>query len=131
MQAFSCYVYSFIITYFISYYLLFTLSLTHELAYDASTTYHRERETTISSTDLCQDPKKIQADPRSGIQVDLGSSSSGFVEGSRGSWIQHFRFCERSYGSWIQHCRFCKRSYGSWILLFNFFEGSCRFLLIL
>ena len=66
-----------------------------------------------------QDP----LDPRSWIQVDLGSSSSGFVEGSRGSWIQHFRFCERSYGSWIQHIRFCERSYGSWILLFNFFRG--------
>ena len=63
-----------------------------------------------------QDP----LDPRSGIQVDLGSSSSGFVEGSRGSWIQHFRFSERSYGSWIQHCRFCEESYGSWTLLFNF-----------
>ena len=61
-----------------------------------------------------QDP----LDPRSGIQVDLGSSISGFVKGSRGSWIQHCRFCERSYGSWILHFRFCERSYGSWTLFF-------------
>ena len=64
--------------------------------------YYKQTCAKIPKRSKIQDP----LDPRSGIQVDLRSSSSGFVEGSRGSWIQHFRLCERSYGSWIQHCRF-------------------------
>ena len=87
-----------------------------------------------------QDP----LDPRSGIQVDLGSSNSGFVEGSRGSWIQHFIFCEILWILdpalqilreilWILDPALHILREILWILdpAFNFFEGSCRFLLIL
>ena len=60
-----------------------------------------------------QDPQ----DPRSGILMDLGSSISGFVVGSWGSWIQHFRFCCGILGIVDLTCPFCRE------ILMN--PGSC------
>ena len=63
-----------------------------------------------------QDPQ----DPRSGIMMDFGYSISGFVLGSWGSWIQHFRFCRGILGILDPTCSFCREILmdpGSWFSL--------------
>ena len=99
----------------------FSISLnTINAACNAKTHSRKQGCAKIPKRSWIQDPQ----DPRSGILMDIGSSISGFVVGSWGSWLLHAHFVERSWWILDPAFYFAEGSWGSWILYFYFSRGS-------